>query len=267
MKAILKIVNFFSKNEANRPKSKKDANLKYNSTLFFQLSLVISIITVALIINGTYGVQKQDIGNPYPGDHIEEWLGDVIVIKPEEIPVEEVQPEKPVKKVNPTKIIISEKPTEIETVIDTNPDPEVVHVEGPVEIITAPATPVEPDDTKIYSMIGIERVPVFPGCEMFTDNNQRRECMSAEIGKLVSRRFNTEIAGEVGLQGNQRIYVSFVIDKKGELTQLQVRAPHPRLEREAERVVKMIPKMLPGIQNNREVDVMFTLPIIFNVVN
>jgi len=267
MKAIQKMMAFFGKNKANKTNTKKDANLNYNATLYFQFSLVITIIIVALVINGTYGVAKPDYATPFSEDYTEVWMSDFIIEKPEEIPVEEIKPEVPLKKVNPNIILITDKKIENETKIETEPEPEVIHTDKPVVIVPPPAPPVEPEDNTVYSLIGVERVPVFPGCEMLTDNNQRRECMSSEIGKLIYRRFNTELAGELGLSGNQRIYVSFVINKKGELSQLQVRAPHPRLEREAERVVKMIPKMMPGIQNNREVEVRFTLPIVFNVVN
>jgi protein TonB len=267
MKAIQKITEFFKKNKVDGPKTKKDANLNYNPTLYFQFSLVVTIIAVALIINGTYGVEKKVYANPFPDDYTEVWMGEVVIEKPEEVPVEEIKPEKPIKKVNPNIILITDKKVETETEIDTDPDPKIIQTDKPVVFVPQPDPEPAPVENTVYSLIGVERVPVFPGCEMLTDNNQRRECMSTEIGKLIYRRFNTELAGELGLTGNQRIYVSFVIDKKGELSQLQVRAPHPRLEREAERVVKMIPKMMPGIQNNREVEVRFTLPIVFNVVN
>jgi protein TonB len=267
MKAIQKMAEFFTKNKAIRSNTKKDANLNYNATLYFQFSLVITIIIVALVINGTYGVAKPDYANPFPEDYTEVWMGEVVVEKPEEVPVEETKPEIPIKKVNPNIILITDKKIETETEIETDPEPEVIYSDNPVVVVAPPVTPIPPIDNTVYSFIGVERVPVFPGCEMLTDNNQRRECMSSEIGKLINRRFDTEIANQLGLNGNQRIYVSFVIDRKGELSQLQVRAPHPRLEREAERVVKMIPKMMPGIQNNREVDVRFTLPIVFNGVN
>lgn len=267
MKAILKIMEFFKKNEINRPKGKKDANLNYNSTIYFQLSLVISIVTVALIINATYGTERQVIAMPEFEDYTEVWLGDIFIEKQFEEPVEEVKPEEPVKKVKPEKIKIVENTVETSTAIETNPQPDVVYTEKPVVVVPKPDPEPAPVENTIYNVMGVERVPVFPGCEKLTDNNQRRDCMSSEMGRFINRRFNTDIAGEIGLKGSQRIYVTFVIDKKGELTQLQVRAPHPRLEREAERVVKMIPKMLPGIQNNKEVDVMFTLPILFNVVN
>lgn len=264
MRVISKIMEFFSKNKVNRTKNKKDANLNYNTTLFFQISLITSIIIVALVINATFGVQLEQAKAPVPVDHEEIWMGEFVIIEPK--PEIEIKPEKPIKKTIPDVVIITDKPVSDQAAIDTEPDPEVVNTDTPVVFVPNP-TPTPPVDNTVYSSAGVERVPVFPGCETLTDNNQRRDCMSAEIGKLINRRFDTEIANQLGLTGNQRIYVSFVIDKNGELGKLQVRAPHPRLEREAERVVKMIPKMMPGIQNNREVDVMFTLPIIFNVVN
>lgn len=265
MRVIKKVINFFSKNEVKRSKSKKDANLNYNTTLFFQISLISSIIIVALVINATFGLELEQAKAPVPLDSEEIWMGDFVIIEPK--PESLIEPEKPIKKVNPNRVIITDNPKIDQPAIDTEPETEVVFSNDPVIQVPQPQNEPEPENDKVYSMIGLERVPVFPGCEMLTDNNQRRECMSAEIGKLINRRFDTEIANQIGLNGNQRIYVSFVINKNGELDQLQVRAPHPRLEREAERVVKMIPKMMPGIQNNREVDVMFTLPIIFNVVN
>lgn len=91
--------------------------------------------------------------------------------------------------------------------------------------------------------------------------------MSSEMGRFINKHFNTEIANNLGLKGAQRIYVSFVINKKGDIDQLQVIGPHPRLEKEAGRVVNQIPKMLPGMQNNKEVEVRFSLPILFNIVN
>ena len=43
------------------------------------------------------------------------------------------------------------------------------------------------------------------------------------------------------------------------------RAPHARLEKEAKRVVGLLPKMIPGKQRGRPVNVTYMLPISFNV--
>ena len=43
------------------------------------------------------------------------------------------------------------------------------------------------------------------------------------------------------------------------------RAPHPRLEKEAARVINMLPKMKPGKQRGKPVIVPYSLPITFQV--
>ena len=110
----------------------------------------------------------------------------------------------------------------------------------------------------------IENVPVFPGCER-GNNQKKRKCMSEKIAKFVQRKFNTDLAGDLGLTGRQRISVIFKIDKSGNITGVRARAPHPRLEKEAKRVISLLPKMQPGKQKGKAVIVTYSLPIIFQV--
>ena len=91
----------------------------------------------------------------------------------------------------------------------------------------------------------IENVPEYPGCEKGS-NSEKRKCMSAKIAKFVQRNFNTKIAGDLGLSGRQRVNVIFKIDQSGSVVEVRSRAPHPRLEKEAARVINMLPKMKPG---------------------
>lgn len=260
MKTIKKLFNYLKKNNENKPKSKKDANLKYNSTLYFQFSLIISFTLVAIVINATYGVKNMTVAHPILDDPIEVWIHDIVIVEPKTKPVIE---EKPIKKVNPEKILVTEK-KEIKGIeIKTDPKPEIIPIKTQINVNQKPKP--ESFDDNTYSIAGVERVPVFPGCESLRDNEQRKECMSSEIGKLVSKKFNTGLAENLGLKGNQRIYVSFVVNKEGQIDKIQVRAPHPKLEKEAKRVVNLIPKMLPASQNNKNVEVLFSLPIIFSV--
>jgi protein TonB len=111
----------------------------------------------------------------------------------------------------------------------------------------------------------VEDVPVFPGCENKKNNEARKKCMSEKITKIVVRRFNTDLAGDLGLSGRQRISVIFKVDKTGNITDVMARAPHPRLAKEAKRVVGLIPKMKPGKQRGNPVVVQYSLPIIFKV--
>ena len=110
----------------------------------------------------------------------------------------------------------------------------------------------------------IENVPVFPGCEK-GNNQAKKECMSKKISAFVNKKFNTDLASDLGLSGRQRINVIFKIDKTGSITGVRARAPHPGLEKEASRVIKMLPKMKPGKQRGKAVTVPYSLPIIFQV--
>ena len=58
----------------------------------------------------------------------------------------------------------------------------------------------------------------------------------------------------------------FTIDEHGSIQEVMARAPHPRLQTEATRVVKTLPKMTPGKQRGRPVRVKYSLPITFEVV-
>lgn len=264
MKAIQKILSLFVKNNENEPKSKKDANIPYNATLFFQFSLIVSITITATVINSTFKV-KQDVICYYHQESEEIFFYDFTIVLPDEPKVEEVKPE-PKKIINPVEFLITEKPIDPKQIIDTDPEPVKIYTDKPVVVVNPVKQVVEPANTT-YNMLGVERVPVFPGCEALADNTQRRDCMSTEIGKFINRRFNTDLANELGLKGSHRIYVTFVINKNGNVVNTQVKAPHDKLEKEAKRVVNMIPKMLPGLQNDKEVDVIFAVPILFNIEN
>ncbi len=262
MKAIKNLVVFFTGSNKSQKKSKKDANIPYNATLYFQVGLIISVSVVALIINAAYSEpDTEDYATPKVTESEEEIFYDFTIYKPE-VKVEVPEKPQPKKKVVKDIINITDNPDAKgdEPVVDPEPK-EMPENAKP----TLPETPVKPDEPKNYSVMGVERVPVFPGCEYLTDNVERRECMSSEIGQIIRRRFNTSIASDIGLKGNQRIYVNFIINKEGQVADVKVSAPHPKLENEAKRVINMIPKMLPGMQNNKDVDVMFNLPIIFDV--
>ncbi len=112
----------------------------------------------------------------------------------------------------------------------------------------------------------IEKVPTFPGC---TGNRDAlRACMQSKIQEHVAKNFNANLAQDLGLTpGKKRIFVMFVINKNGDISNVQSRAPHKSLQKEAERVIKSLPKMKPGEQRGRPVGVKYSLPIVFEVMS
>lgn len=151
-----------------------------------------------------------------------------------------------------------------EEVIKTQEDAKEV-----TELVDTSNVDVAEDISEIEEIpfIMIEDAPIFPGCEKYkSSKEQLKKCMSEKIQKHVGRKFNTSLADRLGLdEGRKRITVMFTIDENGVVTDIQSRGPHPKLEKEAERVVKLLPKMEPGKQRKQNVKVKYTLPIVFTV--
>jgi len=149
-----------------------------------------------------------------------------------------------------------------ETIIEsteTNQNEEIVEIEEIEEVVE--------EEIADVPFAVIENVPIYPGCENAGNNNAKKQCMSEKIQKFVQKKFNTELAGDLGLEGRQRISVQFKIDKNGKVTDVRARAPHPRLEKEAIEVVQSLPNMTPGKQRGKAVGVLYALPILFQVEN
>ncbi len=111
----------------------------------------------------------------------------------------------------------------------------------------------------------VENVPVFPGCEN-GDNQAREKCMSVAIDQYVKENFNLSLVDSIHLDaGLYAIKTQFKVDKNGYIIDILATGPHPLLEEEAKRVLESLPKMKPGRQKGKEVTVLYSLPILFQV--
>tara|TARA_R110000868_G_scaffold374257_1_gene638657 strand:- start:7154 stop:7882 length:729 start_codon:yes stop_codon:yes gene_type:complete len=121
----------------------------------------------------------------------------------------------------------------------------------------------EVDEDVEVAFAVIEDVPVFPGCEGLS-KQATKECFQKKMQKHVIDNFNyPQTALELGLQG--RVSVVFVIDAKGNTTNIRSRGPDKILETEAERIISKLPQMKPGKQRGKPVKVAYAVPIFFKL--
>ena len=237
------------------PKKNPKSDVSRNSSLYFAVGLALVLLLTNLAINyKSYDKKEIDTG-----------MVNLDMLDEEEVPItqQEITPPPPPPPPPPVpeeiKVVEDEKEVE-ETIIkstETNQEEKIVKVKD-VKVVE-----VEEDIEVPFAVI--ENVPIFPGCEKESGNNAKKQCMSDKIAEFVNKKFNTELAGDLGLSGKQRISVIFRIDKNGEITNVQARAPHPGLEKEAKRVIGLLPKMQPGKQRGKAVTVPYSLPILFQV--
>ncbi len=111
----------------------------------------------------------------------------------------------------------------------------------------------------------VEQIPLFKPCQKSAISEQE-ECFTKEIRKHVRKNFNyPSKAYESNIQG--RVFIQFVIDKTGKVDNLRIRGPYKGdlLEAEAERIIKKLPKFIPGKHNGRDVKVKYGIPITFKI--
>jgi hypothetical protein len=115
----------------------------------------------------------------------------------------------------------------------------------------------------------VEHVPVYSSCNEKLSNLELKKCMNIKISNLISKHFNVNLAKTLNLpDGVVKIYSMFKINKDGNVVDITTKAPHPDLEKEAIRVLNLIPKFKkPGIQKGNPVTVPYILPIVFKIDN
>lgn len=162
-------------------------------------------------------------------------------------------PDEPVKKVDNDAIetvILNEEPLKEEIHINTD---DIIEFDEPTEIIEN-----VPFDF-------VQQTPVFKGCEGLS-KEENKKCFDSKMNKFIQRNFDTDLASELGLNpGIHKIFTQFIIDTKGEVIDIKIRAPHPKLKIETLETIEKLPKFTPGKQNSRYVKVKYSLPITFRV--
>ena len=246
MKNSKKDFGIAGQSTAKAKKSQKhDANLQKNSTLYFQIGLILCLL-------GTYALfEMQFQEKTFVVDTFETNELAIIDVVPDFI--EEVVPEeKPepiierTSELTETFIEVDNKHKDIETKIIT-PEKKIPEFKPAAKVGEIPDIDDDVSKTPIsVDFIKVEKVPVYPGCEKYNTNDKRKKCMSKKISKLINKKFNTGLGSEYGLSGRQKITTQFTIDKNGMVTDLKIRGPHKGLEKEAKRVITKIPKMEPG---------------------
>ncbi len=149
-------------------------------------------------------------------------------------------------------------PPQATTVIEIVDDEEEIEEELELDMEVDQHTEIEFIESAVEEVVEeeiftiVEDMPSFPGGE---------EALFKYLGQNIKY---PQIAKEAGITG--RVFVNFVIDKEGNVTDVKVlRGIGGGCDEEAVRVVKNMPKWSAGKQRGKPVKVSYNLPIKFSL--
>lgn len=120
----------------------------------------------------------------------------------------------------------------------------------PVGTITTSVPEVPTEDNSLFKIV--ECMPEFPGG------------MKGCLDFIQTEMCYPEEAKKAGIQG--RVILQFIIEKDGTPTQPRiVRSVHPLLDKEALRIIRQMPKWIPGKQDGKPQRVLYTIPVPFQL--
>jgi protein TonB len=119
-----------------------------------------------------------------------------------------------------------------------------------VDVVVEVKKPVVDKPEEVFT--SVEQMPQFPGGD-------------EALMKFLSSHINyPPMAAENNVQG--KVILQFVVGKDGRVGEVKIaRSVDKDLDKEAMRVVKSLPKFIPGRQNGQAVPVWYTLPVSFKL--
>ncbi len=220
-------------------KKNPKADLTRTTGLFLNVGLVVSLLLVIF----AFEKKVYDDGSLVDLSAQAEDFEDLMDIPPTEQP-----PPPPPKKVQPEIIEVPDE-EEIEEDIDIDLDVEMTE-ETVIEEVVFEDAPAEEEVEQVFTIVEDQPEPDggMPAFYKYINDNMKYPAQ----------------ARRMGIEG--KVFVQFVIDKNGNITEVQaVKGIGAGCDEEAARVIKGAPKWKPGKQRGRAVKVRMILPITFKL--
>jgi periplasmic protein TonB len=218
-------------------KKSKKADLENKRPMFLQVGLVLSLSMALIAFEWSNEDHKETMGLPLTGESIPDDI----------IPVTRTKEKLPPKPVVPEFKIIPN-------------DPELIEFVPTFDMGARPGDIVEwnfkdePIDSSDYIPFRkVEDMPTFMGGDL------------NEFHKYIQTRIKyPNEAVELGLEG--RVYVDFVVDKNGKVTNVSILRGVDKILDDAVIIeVQASPLWTPGKQRGKPVNVAFSMPVIFKL--
>ncbi len=222
-------------------KKLNDVQINNYKPMFFSTGLLISLLFTFFLITYTDVATYLNLV-----DDDELFLADdeIVTITEQNQP----EPEAPKEKIKTPEIVETEEP--IDTIKPIELDNELDDPEPVVPVFNTDPTPSPVENNTLYNLNDLQEIPAF---------------IDGEFSTYISKNFNypSRLLEEDEII-NGRVFVSFVIEKDGSLSNVKIitnRGLHKLIDAEAIRVIKNSPKWTPGKNVGIPVRVKYIQPI------
>ncbi len=110
----------------------------------------------------------------------------------------------------------------------------------------------------------VEIPPLAPDCKTKRKVEKQKKCFVDFIVKHFNRKFNTNLASDLGFTGRTRFEVDFIIDKEGKIKNITATGGPDIMNQHAVEVIKLLPQFTPALKEGKPIEVAYHLPVIFD---
>ena len=221
----------------SRKTSKGD--LESKKAIFFEIGLVFALLLIYIAFNSKSYEKRSVTMLQQQTQHTTE---EIVPITEQKV---KPPPPPPPRQVTQIKIVSNDVKINDNVDIDVN-----ANMNTTVAKYTPPVAEEDVQEQQIFMVV--EDMPQFPGG------------MGALMKYLATHIQYPDLAKESGIQG--RVFINFVVEPDGSIDHVKVlRGIGGGCDQEAIRVVKSMPKWVPGKQRGKPVRVSFNLPVKFTL--
>ena len=183
----------------------------------------------------------------------------------------EIAEQKELKKEKPAIQPIKDKQDPNPDIPDILPDEPIA--ENPnssgkdTQTSTSSNTPNPDPASKYPPAVAIDQLPCFVGCENLTDANERQNCSAAKLEAFIKEGLiYPSLAKKNKVTGT--VMTTFLVMPDGKVDSVSIETPIKNMQgagcnEEALRVIKSLPKWVPGKKGNKNWPVMYRVPVVF----
>ncbi len=109
-------------------------------------------------------------------------------------------------------------------------------------------------------------VPVFKGCGQELTRRESIDCFNQKMDNHINKNFRyPDKAVKNGIQG--KVEITFIIDIEGLVQDIKTTSPDETgiLDKEAVRIISLLPTFQPGIHRGELVNVKYSIPLVFKI--